>query len=248
MINSQDVTAATKDLSVLFVEDNDDLRENTAEILKKFFKVVDNSQNGEYAMEKYIAYHEENSVHYDIVISDIKMPIMDGVEFTKLIYSINPSQPIIILSAFDDSEYLINLINMGIEQFIKKPIDYQELLKVLQNVSKKILSSSVSLNTKIPTKIELQNHFLYDRETQSLVNVDTNIYLTKYEIYFMQLLTSNVGKIYSNDEIVNYFTSVDEAIDAKNIRKLVSKFRKKLPENCLECTYGIGYKLIPCSN
>ncbi|MCX6076197.1 MAG: response regulator transcription factor [Campylobacterales bacterium] len=248
MINSQDVTAATKDLSVLFVEDNDDLRENTAEILKKFFKVVDNSQNGEYAMEKYIAYHEENSVHYDIVISDIKMPIMDGVEFTKLIYSINPSQPIIILSAFDDSEYLINLINMGIEQFIKKPIDYQELLKVLQNVSKKILSSSVSLNTKIPTKIELQNHFLYDRENQSLVNVDTNIYLTKYEIYFMQLLTSNVGKIYSNDEIVNYFTSVDEAIDAKNIRKLVSKFRKKLPENCLECTYGIGYKLIPCSN
>lgn len=246
MISSNEVTNTTKTLSILFVEDNNDLRENTTEILKTFFKHVDSSQNGEYGIDKYIEYYEKNSKYYDIVISDIEMPIMDGVELTKLIYSINPSQPIIILSAFDDAEYLISLINLGIEQFIKKPIDYQELLKVFQNVSKKILKNSPLL--KVQKEIQLSKDFIYDRVNHSLLNRGENIYLTKYEIIFMQLLSTHTGKIYSNENIVEYYTSLNESIDAKNIRKLISKLRKKLPENCLESIYSIGYKIVPYFN
>ena len=55
---------------------------------------------------------------------------MNGIELTENIYNINESQILIILSAYDDSKYLLPLVNLGIEQFIKKPIDYQELLRV----------------------------------------------------------------------------------------------------------------------
>jgi DNA-binding response OmpR family regulator len=245
MITTKEVAHITKGFSILFVEDDDDVRENTAEILKRFFKHVQTSTNGECALEKYIEYYENNSKYYDIILSDIQMPILDGVELTKHIYSINESQVIIILSAFDESEYLISLINLGIEQFIKKPIDYQELLRAFQSVSKKILHNSFSPEKDVSMKIQLSRDFSYNRENKFLLNIAENIYLTKYEIILMQLLSTNVGKIYSNEDIVENYISVNETIDAKNIRKLISKLRKKLPDNCLESIYGIGYKIVP---
>ncbi len=72
-----------------------------------------------------------------------------------------------------------------------------------------------------------------------------NIYLTKYEIIFLQLLTTSIGKIYSNEDIVENYNSKNESIDPQNIRKLVSKLRKKLPVNTIESIYGIGYKITP---
>ncbi|MCX6051172.1 MAG: response regulator transcription factor [Campylobacterales bacterium] len=244
MINTNEVALTTKALSILFVEDNEVLRETTAEIFKKFFQIVDTNINGEEAIEQYIKFYEKNSHHYDIVLSDIQMPIMDGIELTKHIYSINPLQHIIILSAYDDSDYLVSLINLGIEQFIKKPIDYQELLKAFQNISAKITHTSLTSNTNNQV-IALGDNFLYDRENKSMMQFDKNIYLTKHEILFLQLLSTKVGKIYSNEAIVDHFNFINENIDAKNIRKLVSKLRKKLPENCIESVYGIGYKIMP---
>ncbi len=77
------------------------------------------------------------------------------------------------------------------------------------------------------------------------MNNDSIISLTKYEIIFLQLLTENVGKIYSNEVITSHYSSLDENLDIANIRKLVSKLRKKLPKTCIECIYGIGYRIIP---
>ena len=173
------------------------------------------------------------------------MPIIDGVELTKLIYDINPSQTVIILSAYDEAKYLLPLINLGIEQFIKKPIDYQELLKVLLSASKKISLPALDTTVDLSTKIQLSSTSIFNKETSSLMDGSKNIYLTKYEIIFLQLLSTNIGKIYSNEDIVTNYISKNENIDAQNIRKLVSKLRKKLPLESIESIYGIGYKIIP---
>ena len=245
MINSRELITYTKNLSVLFAEDHDDLRINTADVLKNFFKEVHSAVDGEEALTMYSDYHDKNNKFYDIVISDIQMPKLDGVELTKKIYEINNSQIIIVLSAFDDSCYLLPLINLGIEQFIKKPIDYQELLKVLLNSSKKMEHIDIRKVDDPLIKIKLSDTFTYDRMTNALFNLNENIYLTKYEIIFMQLVTTNIGKIYSNNDIVSAYISNDENLDTQNIRKLLSKLRKKLPENILESIYGIGYRIVP---
>jgi len=243
MINSNEITTYTKNLSILFVEDHDELRYDTTDILKNFFKTVDSCADGKEALEKYLTYKDENSTYYDIILSDIQMPIMDGIELTEKVYDINPSQTIIILSAHDETKYLLSLINLGIEQFIKKPIDYQELLATFLNVSKKIMKNSTTNDNN--STIELAKDFIYNKNSKALNKGSENIYLTKFEIIFIEFLTSNIGKIYSNEDIVIHYSSINENIDPANIRKLVSKLRKKLPENCLESIYGIGYKFIP---
>ena len=92
MLNSKEILQYTKNLSILFVEDHAELRENTTEILKSFFNVVDSAEDGIIALKKYKNYYNDNSSHYDIVLSDIQMPNLNGVELTSKLYNINPSQ------------------------------------------------------------------------------------------------------------------------------------------------------------
>lgn len=246
MINSKELLKYTKDLSILFVEDQDDLRTSTTQVLKNFFKIVHSAKDGSEALDIYNTYIKENNAKsYDIVLTDLAMPKINGLELTQTLYKINPKQVLIVLSAHDESKFLLPLINLGIEYFIKKPLDFQELLQVLLNTSKKIISST---NNSIDRKAEvilLGHSCTYNRINNSLKNEQENIYLTKYEIILIQQLTNNIGKIYSNEDIVSNYLLTNENIDAQNIRKLVSKLRKKLPENSLESIYGVGYRFIP---
>ena len=245
MLNSKETLKYTKELSILFVEDHEELRDNTTEILKNFFSTIDYAEDGKAALDKYTSYYKENSKYYDIILSDIQMPNMNGVELTSSLYNLNPSQIVIILSAYDDSKYLMPLINLGIEQFIKKPIDYQELLRTLLNSAKKIQKNSISQTANITNMINFSNGVVFNKDSSLLTEDDNIVYLTKYEIIFIQLLTQNIGKIYSNGDIAEQYESQKENLDVQNIRKLVSKLRKKLPENSLESIYGIGYRIIP---
>jgi len=240
MLNSKEIVNHTKDLNILFVEDHEDLRVNTAHILTKFFKIVEVAVNGVEAFEIF----KEDKNKFDIIISDIQMPLMDGVELTKKIYSIKPNQTIIILSAYDDAKYLHELINLKIEHFLKKPIDYQDLLKALLNASRMVNNIKKDGTINI-NNIKLNEIFTFNKDNSLLYNDKEMITLTKFEMIFMQLLTDEIGKIYSNDDISNYYVSYGETLDAANIRKLVSKLRKKLPENTIESLYGVGYRLVP---
>lgn len=244
MLNSKEILKYTKNLSILFAEDHDDLRENTTEILKNFFHRVDSVTDGKHALAKYKEYQDETSSYYDIVLSDIQMPHINGVELTSRLYEINPSQLLIILSAHDDTKYLLPLINLGIEQFVKKPIDYQELLRALLNSSKKASQTAIISQPNISAKIQLSSNVVFDKANSSLLENNKILYLTKYEIIFMQLLSNNIGKIYSNEDIAKQYEDLEESLDIQNIRKLVSKLRKKLPENSLESIYGVGYRII----
>ena len=243
MINSKELLQFTQNLSILLVEDYKELRDETSDILKNFFAKVDSAENGEEALNLYMNYTKENDgKFYDIVLTDIEMPKMNGVELTKNLYKANPSQALIVLSAHDETKYLLPLINLGIEQFLKKPLDFQNLLDVLLKTAKRITNGIQNNQTEV---IKLDKSFIYSRESNSLQSDKENIYLTKYEIIFIQQLTENIGKIYSNEDIVENYLKFDEKIDAQNIRKLVSKLRKKLPEGSLESIYGVGYRFIP---
>ena len=243
MKKPSEIQKYTNTLSILFAEDHEELRISTSNILKSIFKTVDTCHDGQEALDQYLKYKQENNTSYDIVLTDIQMPKMDGIELTKNIYKENPEQAIIVLSAHDDTDYLFKLINLGVEQFIKKPIDYQELLGSFLNVSKKIHTKKALLPQNL--EIHLSQNISYIKNSKSISKNGENIYLTKFEIIFLEFLSEEAGKVYSNEEIVSHFNNLKEIIDSSNIRKLVSKLRKKLPENSLESIYAIGYKLVP---
>jgi two-component system response regulator YesN len=119
-------------LKVFLVEDEKIMREGIKENIdwtKEGFLFSGEAQDGE------IAYPMIREIQPDIVITDIKMPFMDGLELSKLIKKNMPWIKIIILSGFDEFEFAKEAINIGVTEYLLKPIDRQELLKAIKRVS-----------------------------------------------------------------------------------------------------------------
>ncbi len=127
----QTLIESNKDLTVLYVEDNDEVRNSTLSLLEDFFQNIDWAIDGEDGLEKYEKYYNDNLHYYDIVITDINMPKVDGIEMSRSILALNEEQVIFVISAHNESDYLLKLINMGISNFILKPIDIRQLQKII---------------------------------------------------------------------------------------------------------------------
>ncbi|MEA3369966.1 MAG: response regulator [Campylobacterota bacterium] len=134
----QDILKYSKDLNVLYVEDDEELLAETQEALEDFFSFVDTATDGSLALEKYLNYHAKNKHHYDLIITDINMPVMSGVELIKEVHKIDPEQVVMVISAYNDSKRLIELINIGVTYFIMKPIAPTQLMNILYQATKQI--------------------------------------------------------------------------------------------------------------
>ncbi len=236
MTNIEKLQKYSSNLKVLYVEDNEEFAKSTCEILENFFFLVDLAINGEDGLQKYINYFNKYDNYYDIVITDICMPKINGLELTKRVYKLNNNQPVIVVSAHDESKYLLEFINIGIEHFIVKPFDLNEIVEVLYN-------SLVKINNVNPV-IELINNFTWNQKDKILFYKDNIIKLTKKEILFIQILIKNGNSISSIDEILNnIWDETIYEISTDVLNPVISRLRKKLPEKLIKSIYGLGYKL-----
>ena len=124
--------ALAKNITVLYVEDEDTLRENMAKYLEKFFLSVDTAENGEEGLELY----KKNT--YDLVMTDIKMPKLNGLDMASKMKEINEYQNILIVSAYAETSNFTNSIKIGVDGYILKPIDYEQLNSTLYKIVYKI--------------------------------------------------------------------------------------------------------------
>jgi len=240
--NEHLILAETKRLSLLFVEDNETFRTRILRILEDYFYRVDTAVDGADALEKYNDYYRLKQKTYDLVISDIRMPRMNGVELTSEIRAINDTQPIIILSAHAETDYLLPLINLGVAQFITKPVQYPQMFDTLYKVCSKI--NTLSTPSILPEHtIHISNELFWDKEKRLLFEHENVITLTKYEILLMELLTKKFEQVCSADEILNHFYLNTIDVSPDNLRGMMMRLRKKLPEKALTSIYGMGYRL-----
>jgi YesN/AraC family two-component response regulator len=136
---SQELQSFAKELSILVVEDDKLLNEQLSELCSLFFKKVISAYDG----QEGLALYKKEKV--DVVMSDITMPLMNGVELTKKIKYIDDEQSILILSAHNEVNYMIDLIDIGIRQFVHKPFDDQELLYRLLKVCEHVALTKQSI-------------------------------------------------------------------------------------------------------
>lgn len=134
----QNVYLKTRNLSVLFVEDEEGVRTKTAQVLNDLFLTVFTAKDGEEGLEAYKSHFKESGKYYDIVITDINMPNLDGLSMVEKMLEINQEQEIIVISAYGDYEKLQKIINFGIKCYIKKPIEIDEFLDKLYITSSKV--------------------------------------------------------------------------------------------------------------
>lgn len=234
-----------KDISVLFVEDDENILKEMHLLLKDLFDFVNVAKNGEEAFLKYTNYYKENKKNYDLLITDILMPIVNGIELIKSVYSINKKQLVMVLSAYSEKEYLVELINIGICKFILKPIDYETFLDDIFNISKTIYEKSQVSNVKNSNRIYLNDELYWDKYTKQLFSNNSVVKLTKKEFILIELLILNGNTIYSNDRIINYLWEdySDFDIQIINLKNIISRLRKKIPSLNIQNNYGFGYSL-----
>ena len=127
-----------QNLVILYVEDDQNIREEMSEILEDIFSEIILAKNGEEGLEKFESYKKERGAYPDIVITDITMPKSSGIEMSKKILAQNSEQSIIVISAHNETVHLLELINMGIEYYLLKPIKSKQFLETLQRAIKKI--------------------------------------------------------------------------------------------------------------
>ena len=149
-----------KDIKLLYVEDEESLREIMKTYLSKFFTHIDTAENGLVGLE----YYEKN--RYDLVLTDILMPKLDGIEMASKIKEINPKQNVVIISAYADTKDFIQSIKIGIDGYILKPIDFEQLNTMLLKIVDKI--------HQFEENIQYQNNLeqLVNKKTQDIQKLE----------------------------------------------------------------------------
>lgn len=231
----------TKDLNVLFVEDDIDFRKEFFELLQDIFPKVTTAVDGQDGLNKYKEYHTETSKYYDLIISDIKMPNLDGVELVDAIYKIKKDQIVVILSARSEFSYLLPLVNLGIHQFFTKPIEYSSFLDDMFNLCNQICLQNMNDDSDI---VRIDESLVWEIKNKKLVQDGNIIELTKKEIIFVDTILSNNGRICTADELIDviWFEEFDVNADIRNLKNIISRLRKKVPNLHIKNIYGMGYK------
>lgn len=203
MLNIDKVIEFTTNLTLLYVEDNQDAREATLLILEDIFKEVIVAVDGEDGLKLF----QENQNKIDLVLTDISMPNMDGLKMSSEIKKIDYDIPIIVLTALTDIATLKEAIDIGIDSFINKPLDDLDILfQKLDQINKK-LDYETAQEEKIKAKSflkmiqQLSHHWKQPLSVISTVSsgctmkIENGIELNQIDHDNLALVTQQVNKL-----------------------------------------------------
>lgn len=220
---------------ILFVEDEKAIRDNYVRYLKRYFLNVYEAQNGEEAYKIY----KEKKPH--ILIVDINIPILNGIELLKRIRQNDHTTKAVILSAHSETNHLLEAAELKLTKYLIKPISREELKNALSLVLKELLRFDVQ-----PKKIfKIREDFYWDFESKELFSSNSAVMLTNKERKILSLLFSNINKTFTYDDIIIkvWYTYEEDKLDA--LKTIIKNLRKKLPKDTIKNVYGVGYKLLP---
>ncbi len=215
-------------LTLLYVEDDTIIRHNAVEYLTNYFKEVFQAKDGQIALEIY------NAKKPDIIISDIEMPKLDGLAMAKQIRKNDKTTPIIIATAFTDTSYLLQAVELQLIKYITKPISSKKLKEAL-----KLVGEHLSLNNIIG----IDKTTKYDKLNKTLIVDEVIVKLTKKELQLFDLLAKNHHRVVDYEEIEGLLW-YDDVMSKDAIRALVRTLRVKLKGEYIENVSGFGYRLV----
>ncbi len=215
------------DLKILYAEDNEKIRDSYALVLKRYFKEVIEACDGKEALELYRSHKP------DIVLTDINMPELDGLELIRIIRQDDKTTKIIVLSAYSDQEKLMKAIPLGLFAYLVKPIKGNDLKNVLMDVAS---------HTEKSDQLKLSSEYLFDIKGRKLFNGVKEVELTTQEFTIVNMLADNLHNPVSWELIS--FSLWDENYDENKskIQNIIKRLRKKVPD-LIESVYGFGYKI-----
>ena len=168
---------------------------------------------------------------YDLFIVDINMPKLSGITILEQIRIFYPQIPVIMISATIDMEMVTAAYNKGCSDYLKKPFDIKELeLKIR------------AFTRSVDQYMRFDEETFYDKKAQQLHSKEEVVLLTLQEHLFFQLLLENRGRIVHSQQIELAIWGIDNT--KPPLRQLVSRLRKKIPDDIIQNRIGEGYMIV----
>ena len=215
-------------LTLLYVEDDEIIRQNAVEYLSDYFQEVYQAKDGLDALE---VYRERKP---DIIITDIRMPRLDGLAMAKKIRREDKATPIVITTAFTDTQYLIQAVELQLIKYIVKPVTSKKLNEALA-----LLSEYLHIDSILSIDKEKQ----YDNLNKCLMIDKAVVTLTHKELQLFDLLAKNYHRVVNYEEI-EHTIWYDDYMSKDALRSLIRTLRKKLQGDYIENVSGFGYRLM----
>lgn len=217
-----------KELIILVVEDEVKARESMINILSERFSKVIGAQNGDEGLKKFKKFKP------DLVITDIAMSIMDGLDMAREIKEISDDVPIVVLSAYSEKERLLRSIDIGIDKYLIKPVDIEELFKVLDY----LIGEKIEANMLVKISEEYQ----FNKTKRTLIHNGKEIVLTKKELAFISLLLKQPGVLVLHEDIKKNVW-IGEHVSDTAVRTFIKRVRDKVGEDFIKNVPSLGYKI-----
>jgi len=211
-----------KQSTVLLVEDDLKTRAQIEEALYMYVDIVFLASNGEEALEIYY----EKSPH--IIVTDIKMPIMDGLSLANVIRNSNKSIPIVVITAHTDEHLLLNFMNKRLISYMIKPINFDDFSKVMQECA-------ISLEESGAIETKLDEEHIYSYSKKSILKGDQLIALTPK--------LKNRDKLVTK-EMIESVVWRDEGMSQAALNNTVAKLRKKTSSKIILNVSTLGFMII----
>ncbi len=220
-------------MKILVVEDEENLNNIITKFLKKYSFGVDSVLNGEEALE-YV-----KVVEYDVILLDIMMPKMDGYEFIKRVRLDNNKVAILILTAKDSVTDKVKGLDLGADDYLVKPFEFEELLARIRAMLRRNYRESADNTITIKSNVEL--NLVKKTVTRNGKLID----LTAKEYEVLEYLARNKNHILSREKIRNHVWDYDYEGESNIIDVLVKKIRSKIDidkeDSLIQTKRGLGY-------
>ncbi len=223
----ENIIEQLKNYTVLCVEDEEGIRKRLVNTLKYYFTEVYEASNGE---EGYELYYEHKP---NIIISDIEMPLKNGIAMISNIRKDDLSTIVIMLTAYSSEEYLLSLINLNINHYILKPVNSENLLNGIIK----------AFGDKLENKIKFTDEVYFNMKKRELYYKEELIVLRKRDKDFLLLLHENRNRVLSYETIEEYIWK-DKSMSMSALKTFIKELRQRLPIDLIVNVPQEGYKLI----
>jgi len=223
-------------MRILLVDDEEDFSDSLSEGLRNEGYVVDIALNGEEALFLYDLYP------YDLALLDLNLPDTDGLVLCENFRSKNPKVLICILSARGEVFERIDGLDQGADDYLSKPIHFDELLARIRALWRR------NLNVRRPL-VEVGQLSIDTNLRRVYYIADSEIKLTAKEYRLLEYLTQNVGRMIPAEELILHIWGEEDALFSNSVRTQISYLRTKLRKAgvtnpVIVTTVNIGYTLV----
>lgn len=216
-------------MRVLLIEDDPDLGEGIRTSLREEGYTLDWLKDGESAVH---ALREEG---FDLVVLDLGLPRLDGIQVLRQSRANGLTTPVLILTARDDTEDRVAGLDAGADDYLVKPFDIKELKARLRALLRR---------RNGPSQIQLESGGIsLDPATRRVTFDGQPVNLTPREYQLLHELLANPGKIFSRDRLMGLLYGWDEGVESNTLEVHIYNLRKKLRADLIRTVRGIGYRL-----